>query len=73
MTDIKAPDRAYRHVVALTIALFLSYLTVAMSLPAVPVHVVHGLGLGNAWAAYVWASHFYRLSSRAATPAPGPT
>ena len=49
MTDIKAPDRAYRHVVALTIALFLSYLTVAMSLPAVPVHVVHGLGLDNAW------------------------
>ncbi len=49
MTDIKAPDRAYRHVVALTIALFLSYLTVAMSLPAVPVHVVHGLGFDNAW------------------------
>lgn len=49
MTDIKTPDRAYRHVVALTIALFLSYLTVAMSLPAVPVHVVHGLGLDNAW------------------------
>ncbi len=40
---------AYRRVVALTAALFLSYLTVAMSLPAVPIHVVNGLGLGNAW------------------------
>ncbi len=39
---------AYRRVVALTAALFLSYLTVAMSLPAVPIHVVNGLGLGNA-------------------------
>jgi MFS family permease len=43
-------DRAYRHVVVLTAALFLSYLTVAMSLPAVPVRVVRDLGLGNAWA-----------------------
>lgn len=49
MTDIKPPEMAYRRVVALTIALFLSYLTVAMSLPAVPVHVVHGLGFDNAW------------------------
>lgn len=49
MTDIERPDQAYRHVVALTGTLFLSYLTVAMSLPAVPVHVVQGLGLGNAW------------------------
>lgn len=40
---------AYRRVVALTAALFLSYLTVAMSLPAVPIHIVNGLGLGNAW------------------------
>jgi len=47
MPDIERPDRAYRRVVALTIALFLSYLTVAMSLPAVPVHVVQQLGLDN--------------------------
>lgn len=39
---------AYRQVVVLTGALFLSYLTVAMSLPAVPVHVVQHLGLPNA-------------------------
>jgi MFS family permease len=49
MTDIKRPDLAYRRVVALTLALFLSYLTVAMSLVAVPVHVVQRLGLDNTW------------------------
>ena len=43
------PDLALRRVVALTAALFLSYLTVAMSLPAVPVHVVETLGFGNSW------------------------
>ncbi len=37
------------RVVILTIALFLSYLTVAMALPAVPVHVVEGLGFDNTW------------------------
>ena len=47
MPPHEEPDRAYRHVVALTGALFLSYLAVAMSLPAVPVHVVKGLGLSN--------------------------
>jgi MFS family permease len=36
-------------VVILTIALFLSYLSVAMALPAVPVHVVEGLGFDNTW------------------------
>ncbi|MDM9649316.1 MFS transporter [Rhizobium sp. S163] len=46
-------DRTYRHVVVMTAALFLSYLTVAMSLPAVPVRVVRDLGLGNAWAGLV--------------------
>lgn len=50
MSDIERPNIAYRRVLALTVALFLSYLTVAMALPAVPVHVVQGLGLGNAWA-----------------------
>jgi MFS family permease len=43
------PAQAYRYVLALTGALFLSYLTVAMSLPAVPMHVVHGLQLSNAY------------------------
>ncbi|NYT35459.1 MFS transporter [Allopusillimonas soli] len=47
MKDDKRPDQAYRQVVALTAALFLSYLTVAMSLPAVPIHVVQTLGFGN--------------------------
>ena len=42
-------DPATRNVLALTGALFLSYLTVAMSLPAVPIHVVQGLGLSNAF------------------------
>lgn len=49
MTDTDRPDLAYRRVLALTGALFLSYLTVAMSLPAVPVHVVQGLGFDNAY------------------------
>jgi len=48
MSETNRPDLAYRRVVALTAALFLSYLTVAMSLPAVPIHVVQGLGLSNA-------------------------
>lgn len=43
------PDPATRRVVALTAILFLSYLTVAMSLPAVTVHVVQGLGFSNAF------------------------
>jgi MFS family permease len=43
------PDTAHRRVVGLTAALFLSYLAVAMSLPAVPVYVVQGLGLNNAF------------------------
>jgi MFS family permease len=48
MPATNQPDQAYRHVLALTATLFLSYLTVAMSLPAIPVHVVQGLGLNNA-------------------------
>lgn len=47
-TDIH-PERAYRRVIVLTGTLFLSYLAVAMALPAVPVHVVQGLGLSNAF------------------------
>uniref|UniRef100_UPI003101177D MFS transporter n=1 Tax=Neorhizobium sp. EC2-8 TaxID=3129230 RepID=UPI003101177D len=49
MTSTDRPDLAMRRVIGLTAALFLSYLTVAMSLPAVPVHVVETLGFGNAW------------------------
>lgn len=49
MPDVERPDLAYRRVVALTIALFLSYLTVAVSLPAIAIHVVQGLGLDNAY------------------------
>jgi MFS family permease len=40
-------DLAQRRLIAMTLALFLSYLTVAMSLPVVPVTVVHQFGLGN--------------------------
>jgi MFS family permease len=42
-------DPAYRYVLVLTGALFLSYLSVAMSLPTVPIHVVHGMGLNNSF------------------------
>ncbi|MCZ7486072.1 MFS transporter [Rhizobium rhizogenes] len=49
MTSSHRPDLAMRRVIGLTASLFLSYLTVAMSLPAVPVHVVETLGFGNAW------------------------
>ena len=49
MPMIDETKLAYRRVLWLTAALFLSYLTVAMSLPAVPVYVVQGLGLDNAF------------------------
>jgi MFS family permease len=49
MPGAEGPDLAYRRVVALTATLFLSYLAVAMSLSAVPVHVVTRLGLDNAF------------------------
>src|SRR5262245_34603521 len=49
MSDHLGPELAQRRVVALTGALFLSYLSVAMSLPAVPVHVVQELGFSNAF------------------------
>jgi MFS family permease len=41
-------DQAYRRVIGISGTLFLSYLAVAMSLPAVPVYAVHQLGLNNA-------------------------
>ncbi len=43
------PDPSTRRVVLLTAVLFLSYLAVAMSLPAVSLHVVQGLGFNNAF------------------------
>ncbi|MDR3440936.1 MFS transporter [Telmatospirillum sp.] len=48
MNDSVRPELAYRYVLALTGALFLSYLAVAMSLPAVPIYVVNGVHLSNA-------------------------
>ncbi|HBQ3174676.1 TPA: hypothetical protein RRI60_004834 [Klebsiella pneumoniae] len=47
MSDVEQPELAYRQILALTAAMFLSYLTVVMSLPAVPVQVVDGQGLDN--------------------------
>ncbi|OSQ37053.1 membrane protein [Thalassospira mesophila] len=49
MITSSRPDPAYRYVLILTGALFLSYLSVAMSLPAVPIHVVNGLALNNSF------------------------
>jgi MFS family permease len=43
------PELAQRYVLALTATLFLSYLAVAMSLTAVPIHVVNGFHLSNAY------------------------
>lgn len=47
MSEARSPERALRYVIALTGALFLSYLPVSMSLPAVPVYVVQDLGMAN--------------------------
>ncbi|SRR5579875_259262 len=58
MSDIEQPGSAYRRVTVLTVALFLSYLTVAISLPAVPIHVVQGLGLTNAYGGLAVGSAF---------------
>ncbi len=41
-------DRDYRRIVWLTLALFLSYLCVAMSLPVMSIYVTTRLGFGNA-------------------------
>ena len=49
MSAIVQTENAYRQVLALTGALFLSYLAVAMALPAVPIYVVDGLHLSNAY------------------------
>ncbi len=43
------PELAHRYVLALTGTLFLSYLAVAMSLPVVPIYVVDGFHLSNAF------------------------
>lgn len=46
MTNL-SDDLALRRLIRMTLALFLTYLAVAMALPAVAVQVSHGLGLGN--------------------------
>ncbi|WP_066097362.1 MFS transporter [Xanthomonas massiliensis] len=43
-----SPDLPLRRLWWMTLALFLTYLTVAMAMPAVAVHVARTLGLGNA-------------------------
>jgi MFS family permease len=43
-------DPAQARLLLLTAILFVSYLCVAMPLPAVPVYVAEQLGLGNVWA-----------------------
>ena len=53
MPATNRPDLAYRYVLALTGALFLSYLAVAMSLSAVPIYVVNGFHLSNAYGGLV--------------------
>ena len=53
MSATHRPDLAYRYVLALTGALFLSYLAVAMSLSAVPIYVVNSFHLSNAYGGLV--------------------
>jgi len=43
------PEPAARHVHTLIVGLFVSYFSVAMSLSAVPIYVVNGMHLSNAW------------------------
>ena len=50
MSAIRQTDPAYRRLLGISGMLFLSYLAIAMPLPAVPVYVVHCLGLNSAWA-----------------------
>lgn len=47
MKDETSGDHALRRLWWMTLALFLAYLAVAMAMPAVAVHVTHGLGMGN--------------------------
>lgn len=48
MSDIPDLSLAQRRLIITTLALFLSYLAVAMALPAVPVYVTRDLGMSNA-------------------------
>ncbi|AUH51678.1 arabinose transporter [Chromobacterium sp. ATCC 53434] len=48
MSEVVAFPVAYRRLLAKTAALFLSYLAVAMSLPATSIHVIDTLHFGNA-------------------------
>lgn len=60
MSSPSQPDHAVRQVIALTVALFVSYLAVAMSLPTVPIQVVHSLHLGNGYGGLAVGMHFLR-------------
>ncbi len=48
MPETTEIDVAPRRLIRLTLALFLSYLAVAMALPTIPVYVTHQLRFGNA-------------------------
>lgn len=50
MSAVREVDHAYRRVVIIAGALFLSYLAIAMPVSAVPVYVAQGLSLNSAWA-----------------------
>lgn len=65
MSATNRPDLAYRYVLALTGALFPSYLAVAMWLSAVPIYVVNGFHLSNAYAGLVVriAERLHRLAT----------
>lgn len=52
MSATYSSQQAYRYVLALTGTLFLSYLAIAMSLAAIPVYVVGGLHLSNAFGGF---------------------
>jgi hypothetical protein len=47
LPSMRFRDRDFGRLAWMTMWLFLSYLTVAMALPVVPVYVAHDLGLGN--------------------------
>lgn len=49
MSISSTPDPAQRHLLSLTVVLFISYFCVAMSLPVIPVFVTQELGLSNVW------------------------
>ncbi|TNE33378.1 MAG: MFS transporter [Alphaproteobacteria bacterium] len=70
MPDADQMVRSYRYLLALTGALFLSYLSVAMSLPTVAVYVVQDFGLNNAYGGLaVGIAFFSTIATRGAAGA----